>query len=752
MYSRFARVLLVGSATTCLLASVAFAQSQSGATAPVVVAQNTPPPAGARAAKSDDKIETVTVTADKRAENSQNVGVALTALDGATLNQQGVYSFQDLSERVPDFRFGAGVTGGENVITMRGVGSQNTTPGGDSPVSYSVDGVTLQATTAVDPEFYDIGNIEVDEGPQGTLQGRNSVGGAVNVTTNHPTDTFGGGLDAEIGTYSERIFRGWVNAPIYADGDSEVNIRITGVDDYHSGYINNVSTVPGATHNLDGEDLTEIRGQIDVKFNSDVDLLLEAFTLHNDDPVGTKVQFWETPQRYTGAPFYSSPWVVDNNYPDNGTNTLNLFIATLNWNLGWSTLSNIAGYERSEQENSSDADGSGLNLAYNPFFSLDQKQLSDEIRLVSNGGADDPLKWVFGFIYFHADNSLALSFTDTGQNCPACYLQFSGAGYLNTNSYAPYGQVDYNFANTGLGIPLTATIGARYTDDQKYGAALTNFEGFLIPSPYSAEGWGQWTGKGELKWQFSPDLMVYGSISRGYLSGGNTIGSAFYEPEHVWSYEVGEKSEWFDQRLQLNVSAYHEDLVNMQVFIQTGLSSDLQNAGLARVNGIETQAVAIPIDGLRFNLAWSVSDATYAKYFSPAGDNRFPTVPGPANYAGRWLNQTPPYTINLGVEYDWDTSIGTITPRVDSFWSGRVYFLPDNYNRQPAYNETDLNLSWTDPAGRYTLEGFIKNVGNTAVISNDALQSGSLGEYVQLPDNFVYYPPRTMGVRFGVKF
>jgi iron complex outermembrane receptor protein len=431
--------------------------------------------------------------------------------------------------------------------------------------------------------------------------------------------------------------------------------------------------------------------------------------------------------------------------------------------LGWSTLTNIAGYERSEQENSSDADGSGLNLAYNPIFSLDQTQLSDEIRLVSNSGTNDPIKWVFGFIYFHADNSLALSFTDTGVNCPACYLEFSGAGYLNTNSYAPYGQVDYNFANTSLGIPLTATIGARYTDDQKYGAALTNFEGFLIPSPYSAEGWGQWTGKGELQWRFNPDLMVYGSISRGYLSGGNTIGSAFYEPEHVWSYEVGEKSEWFDQRLQLNVSAYHEDLVNMQVFIQTGLSSDLQNAGLAHVNGIETQAVAIPIDGLRINLAWAVSDATYAKYYSPAGDNRFPVPPAPVagcqqtapyacSWAGHWLNQTPPYTINLGVEYDWETSIGTITPRVDSFWSGWVFFLPDNYNRQPAYNETDLNLQWTDRTGRYTLEGSIKNVGNTAVISNDALQSGSLGEYAQLPDNFVYYPPRTMGVRFGVKF
>ena len=542
---------------------------------------------------------------------------------------------------------------------MRGIGSQNTTPGGDSPVSYSVDGVTLQATTAVDPEFYDIGNIEVDEGPQGTLQGRNSVGGAVNVTTSHPTDDLSGAIDAEIGTYSERIFRGWVNAPIYANGDSEVNIRITGVDDYHSGYINNLSTAPGATHNLDGEDLTEIRGQIDVKFNSDVDLLLEAFTSKNDDPVGTKVQFWETPQRYSGAPFYSSPWVVDNNYPDNGTNAMNLFIATLNWNLGWSTLTNIAGFAKSDQENSSDADGSGLNLGYTPIWRLRQKQLSDEIRLVSNTGADDLLKWVIGFIYFHDDNNEVFSDIDTGVNCPACAYSLVGAGYSNTTSYASYGQVDYDFAKTGLGIPLTATIGARYTDDQKYSAASGVYDGFGFPTPYLNEGWGQWTGKGELQWQFSPNLMAYGSISRGYLSGGNVIGAAFYEPEHVWSYEVGEKSEWFDQRLQLNVAAYHEDLVNMQVFIQNGLGSTLQNAGLAKVNGIETQVVAVPIDGLRINVAWAVTDATYAKYFSPLGDSRFPTPPAPVagceqappfacSWAGRWLNQTPPYTVNFG--------------------------------------------------------------------------------------------------------
>jgi len=764
MDRQLARALLLSSAVTCFLASGAIAQSQSDATAPVVVAQNVPRPASAPPAKSTDQIETVVVTVNKRAENSQRVGVAITALDGSTLNQQGVYSFQDLSTRVPSLRFGVGVTGGENVITMRGVGSQNTTVGGDSPVTYSVDGVTLQATTAVDPEFFDISNIEVDAGPQGTLQGRNSVGGAVNVTTNHPTADFGGAIDAEIGAYSERIFRGWLNAPIYDQGDTEVNVRITGVAAYHGPYMTNVSTVPGATHNLDGKDLLAMRGQIDVKFNSDVDLLLEGFTLHNDNPVGTKVQFWETPQRYSGAHFYSSPWVVDNNFPDNGTNTFNMFIATLNWNLGWSTLTNIAGYAKSDQDNSNDADGSGLDLASNPAFKLNQKQLSDEIRLVSNTGEDDPLKWVAGFLFFQDNNSTVFAFTDTGLNCPACFEIIEGTGDLNTTSYASYGQVDYDFTKTGLGIPLTATIGARYTDDHKYGAAHVVFDGFAFNTPFISKSYGQWTGKAELQWQFNPDLMAYGSISRGFLSGGNLIGTPFYAPEHVWSYEIGEKSEWFDHRLQLNVSAYHEDLVNMQVFIQAGaFGSMIQNAGLAKVNSIEAEMVALPIDGLRINLAGTVTDATYAKYFSPTGDNRFPAGAAPVagcehvppfacSWAGHWLNQTPPYTVNLGVQYDWDTSIGIMTARVDSFWSGPVFFLPDNYNRQRAYNDVDLNLRWTDPSGRYTLEGFVRNVGNAAVISNDALQAAGLGLNLQAPDNYTYNPPRTGGVRFGVKF
>jgi iron complex outermembrane receptor protein len=712
----------------------------------------------AHLAASDQGIETVIVTAEKRAQNSQKVPVTMTVLTGDDLEQQGITGFQDLSARVPSLRFGSGVTGGENVITMRGVGSQNTTPGGDSPVDYSVDGVTLQRTTAVDPEFYDINRIEVEEGPQGTLDGRNSVGGSIHVITNHPTDQFSGAMDAEVGNYSSRIFRGWVNAPLIDQNGYQVNVRITGVNDYHAGYMKNVSTAPTATHNLSGQDLTMLRGQVDIKFPNNADLLLEAITLHNNDPVGTKVQFWQTPYRYTGQPFYTSPWIVNNDFPDKAQDRINLYIARFNWNLSWATLTDVAGYETSYHDSTNDGDGSGLAMAYNGDWLEKQRQMSNEIRLASTDPLS-PWQWVGGFYYFWSTNYENFDFVDTGLNFPVGAYSFYSHGTLNSKSWAPFGQVDFNLAKTSVHIPLTLTLGLRFTNDEKYGSGALLYSGFPIVAPFSDHTWSQWTGKFELAYQFSPNIMGYASAARGYLSGGNIIGlSSFYQPEHVWSYEIGEKANLLHNHLQLDMAAYHEDLVNMQVFIQSGPNSVLQNAAGAHVDGLEAQAIAVMFDGLRTNLGVGITNGVYDTYLTD--DNRF-AYPGPGcgpaplgcNFAGHKLNQTPPYTVTLGLEYDWQTNIGTITPRMDTFWSGSVYFIPDNLTKQKPYNTTDFSLTWTDLSDRYTLTAFVHNVGNTAVISNDGLQSLSLGGTAGMePDNYTYYPPRTFGLRFGVKF
>jgi iron complex outermembrane receptor protein len=185
------------------------------------------------------------------------------------------------------------------------------------------------------------------------------------------------------------------------------------------------------------------------------------------------------------------------------------------------------------------------------------------------------------------------------------------------------------------------------------------------------------------------------------------------------------------------------------------------------VNGIEAELDAIPIDDLRLNVTLNVNRSTYGNYFST--DTRFGS-PGPAcsttivavngapfflcNFRGHTLNQTPPYTVDLGAQYTFHTEYGTVTPRVDSFISGKVQFLPDNFitSQQKPYTLTNLHLTWISNDGHYKAEAFVNNIENADVISNDGMQSITTGQGLLEPDNFAYYPPRTVGFRFGVTY
>jgi iron complex outermembrane receptor protein len=778
--------LLGGVAMICLAGTAAFAaprQDQGdGSLATVSVS-----PAGA-GQQATGAIETVVVTAEKRAENSQHVPIALTAVSGNMLDNQGITGFADLSARIPSLRFGAGVTGGENVITLRGLGSVNTTPGGDSPVAYSIDGVTLQRSTAVDPEYYDINRIEVLRGPQGTLYGRNSVGGSVNVITNKPTDAFGGGVDVLLGDYAQRTFRGWANAPLVDEASGlKIYARVTAVSAQHDPYVKNLSTAATATHNQDAQDFFMVRGQIYVEISPSLNLLLSASTADNKDPAATVTAWWETPTRYMSGPDPIAPGSacdfstkakfnprrICHDYPENASNKVDLYSATLNWDVGFAGLTNVFGYATSRVNQTSDGDGANIPIAYDPVWLLRNTQLSEEVRLASKD-EEAPLKWIAGFYYFWSDNYEDFAYSDTGLNdtfpIPGGFDEFNflSHGFSKTRSFAPFGQLDYDLGKTSLGIPLTLTLGARYSHDDKYGYNYLDYQLPVfcggscgpIQGPFK-KNWGQWTGKGGITWQVNDSTIAFASASRGYLSGGNIIGLAhIYGPESMWSYDAGVKSQFWDNHLQLNVSAYHEEIEHLQVFIQSSTQSGINNVnGLTQVNGLETELTAVPIDNLRINAALTLTHATYGQYITT--DTRFGAA-GPGcdpvtklcNFKGNWLNQTPAYTFDLGAEYNFDTSFGTITPRVDTFFSGKVEFLPDNYvtSQQKAYHMTNFHLTWTDNDGRYKVDAFVNNIENANVISNDGLQSITLGQQVLEPDNFVYYPPRTVGFRFGVNF
>jgi iron complex outermembrane receptor protein len=769
--------LLCGIATVALFP---FARAANAADSPA-----------APAAAYPNAIETVVVTAERRSEDSQHVAAALTALSGDSLDSKGITGFTQLQMQTPGLRFGAGVTGGENVITMRGLGSQNTTPGGDSPVAYSVDGVTLQRSTSVDPEFYDIDRIEILRGPQGTLYGRNSVGGSINVITNKPDDTLGGAMDVLLGDYAQHTLRGWFNAPLVDDGSFKAYARVTGVFAQHDPYATNLSTAPTATHNQDGEDFQMLRGQLYLEFSPNLNVLLTASENSNNDPAATNAAWWETPARYMAAPDGITPGSACDfstqakfdprkfchDYPENAFNKLQLYSGTLNYDMGFASLTAVTGYSTSQVSQTSDGDGSDLPMAMGSAWLERQQQISEEVRLASNDNPNDPLKWIFGLYYFWADNYENFAYSDTGYNDSGPTAAFDAYnflshGYQKTQSFAPFGQVDFDFAKTGLGIPVTLTAGARYSYDHKYGY---NYLDYQIPAVCAAPGnptgscsnpqgpfkqtWGQWTGKGEITWRPTDNITTYVSASRGYLAGGNIIGLAhIYGPESMWSYDAGVKTRFWDDRVQLNLAAYHEEIEHLQVFVQSSTQSGINNVnGITQVNGIELEGTALPVDNLQLNATLTLNRSTYGNYITT--DTRF-GGPGPGcdpgtllcNFRGNTLNQTPPYTFDLGAQYTFDTAFGAITPRVDAFFSGRVEFLPDNYftSAQKPYHMTNFHLNWLSPSGRYKAEAFINNIENADVISNDGLQSISLGQQALEPDNFAYYPPRTVGFRFGV--
>jgi iron complex outermembrane recepter protein len=713
-------------------------------------------------------VQEVIVTAQKREELAQDVPIALTALSGEQLERQGITDFADLSTRIPSLRFGSGVTGGENVITLRGIGSQNTTSGGDSPVAYSVDGVYLARTTAVDPEFFDIERIEVLRGPQGTLYGRNSVGGSVNVISRHPTPEAGGHVDLLAGSYEAFIARGWVNAPLFDDGERQVLTRLSAVWAQHDPYQENLFTGPGATHDADAQDFWMVRGQAFFRFSDRADFLLIASASENGAPAATKTRWELQPARYVGAlPYLSDPREVRKNSPETFDQDSRYLSGTFNLDLGPATFTSVTGYASGKWAQSNDPDASELTLALNPYWTLDQFQWSEEVRLASNP-SDSPLTWIVGAFYFWEKVGQTFQFIDTGLNSPTAIFDnfvFTNGGIYKTESKAVFGQVDYDLARTGAGVPVTLTLGLRYTQDNKKGYDFLDFRlpliGFvLFQDKEFDESWSQTTGKVGADWRLREDVLLYASYSTGYLSGGGLVGNfpGIYRPQKVKAWEGGFKTTLADGRVLFNGAVYRQEITDMQVFVQDITGSRIDNAGEAQVNGIELEAVATPVAGLRLNAAATFTEAEYDEYLTI--NNRF-AGPAPGcdpltrlcDFAGNRLVQTPEYTFNVGVQYAFEGAFGEITPRVDFFHSGDVFFLSANspLERQDAYSLVDASVLWRPPGGRWSVEAFVRNAGDEDVISNDGLQSNTLGLGFGL-DNYTYYPPRTWGVRVGVDF
>ncbi|MDG3444309.1 TonB-dependent receptor [Nitrospirillum amazonense] len=753
---RRARALGLGATALvggCLATGQVWAQAQTqGATQGAAVQ----PQNGASAAPADTSrdlgLEEILVTAEKRAEGLQNIPIAITAVSGETLEKAGVKEVGDLVQLAPSLQFGTRST---NVfIAMRGIGQAGQDIGSQSGVTVSLDGVPLLNHFMMNPSFLDVERVEVLRGPQGTIQGRNATGGAINVNSKAPTDQTDAELALTGGNYARFGAKGFVNVPL----SDKVLTRVSFQRDRADGWTDNAYL---GRHN-DNADLTEVRGQLLVKPSEIFSIsALVDYTRDRSDPSFNLLLGRADPARPTPAevPGYA--------YPRNNIDDLTFYFnepnqrdvedvratLTAHLDLGPDTsITSTTGFIKHDIDLTNlDVDLTPVASARFDLIGLYAKQVTQELTATTDVGSRADL--VAGLFYMHGDSSEPLYLSTAAVKNLLVYLPAE-----TLDSYAAYAQFRYNLTDN-----LRATAGGRYTLDSK-SYAMDATSGKLHYLLADKDIWKAFTPRFVLDYAPQDNTLVYASVSRGFKSGGfNTLGDItqpvnFFNPEYVWNYEIGTKAKLFDNKLRMGLTAFYADYTNLQqtVFrtnVQTGVQfPKVENSSAATIKGVEFEVEAILAEGLKVAGAATRLDTAFGKFCN--NDPLYPALPtaaacvgvtsdgqalppGAKNLEGNTLTQAPKWQFNVSGEYVFPVSSALeVTARADYKWQSRVYF--DIYNNplvsQDGYGlfNASIGLGTFDKA--WSLTGWVRNAFDVRYISQantspgaTAYTAGSIG-------------------------
>ncbi len=695
-------------------------------------------------------IEEIVVTAQKRAQNVQDVPISITALSEQALEKRGIDNPQDLQSFVPGLTFGETVQG-KPQLTLRGVGTENATIGGDPGVALHIDGHYIQEPSYLTRDFFDLARVEVLRGPQGTLYGRNSIGGTINIITNKPTDEFEAKVGAMAGNYGARRINGFVSGPLI---DNVLLGRLAVVDDERDGYIENVS--PLASHDVDDSDYTSVRTSLLYTPSDVLEVYLKSYYYEDDSSTAYFLfpnPFPTAPNFVNGSPNFwlnlglvgtnisaQDPRKISQNAPNDASAQASGASIDISWDLGDYIFKSLSSYDNSEKNTLTDFDGTDAS-SLDQTLNSETRTFSQELQLSSNS-ADDSLRWIAGLYYFTEDARfyLANDFTEIyGPN-----LVTFGFGEVDTTSFGAFGQMDIP-----VGDQTNITVGLRYTKDEKDFVDFFLFGIPLIDGAVSDE-WEKVTGRLGIQHHLSDDVMLFASLSNGFKAGGTAIATLPYDPETVDSLEFGVKSTLLDSQLQLNVSGFYNDYKDRQEFrfsLQS-ISPVIENAAGVTVYGIDIESIYIPVENLQINTMLSYQRGRYDEF-----DTRDQTNPaaGLQDLSGNSLARTPEWKFSVGAQYEWSLgNVGSLLARIDYSWVDEQWFRPQNrdIDRASPYHKTNARLSWASVDESWQVSAFVDNIENDDIANNQSQSSGFLGhEYVA-----TYQPPRTYGVKFEYTF
>jgi iron complex outermembrane receptor protein len=695
----------------------------------------------AAAQTSTAEVSELVVTAQRIEENIQQVPVAVTAFSSGALERQSIETIQDIALRTPGFTAGA-VDPIQSNFAIRGIGSAfgiSQNAGGDASVVVFVDGVYAGRGGTPDIDALDLQRVEVLRGPQGTLFGKNTVGGLIQYVTRKPGPDPSLRLQGTYGNYDRVSLNARGNLPI----SDKLFVSVGGSLKKRDGYEFNETT----GHDVNDQDLKTATVALRYLPSDDLDVVLAADFTDQDQRGNPRHNICDA--AFQGGVhcvgINPDPRVV-NAFTDGYLRRwLQTYRGEINWKSPFGEVTSITAYR-------------AVTLNFRtPFFSNPvnppnqiestetdhekNKQFSQEVRLAFDT-MEGRLKGQVGVYYLNEDNT---RIEDLQQDFPAPSIT-GVATYpqmVKGHSWAVFGQASFAITDT-----LTATAGLRQTWEKKRGHFIgRKVSGPGLPPPLAADydvrsskSWDALTPRFALDWQATPDALFYVSATRGFKSGGyqGIAGSALsqatpYDPEYAWSYEGGAKTQWWNDRLLLNLSVFRTDYKDLQVSQLVPLCCVVVgNAATARIKGVEAEFVLTPIQGLQIDGGYAYLHARFTDFASGAA----------ADYSGNDLPRSPHNKINLGAQYGFDVQGWGVLGRVDYTNQSHSYFEASNIptQKQDGFINWDARASLTSPDERWEIAVWGKNLSNELV----ATYVTAFAPYHQVL--VPYAPPRTYGV------
>jgi iron complex outermembrane receptor protein len=753
-------------------------------------------------------LEEIIVTAQKREQNIQDIGLSVTALDAQALARGGINDISRLELLTPGMTYG--FIGTDAKVAVRGANSNNTYKDNVSVAGAFIDGVYVTRAAQQRLGYFDLQRVEVLKGPQGTLYGRNTFAGAINIHTNRATtDSVQAGIDVSSARFNKQRVEAFYNAPV----NDQFAIRFAGVVEKSDGWVKN----EGSGADSGAADSSSYR--ISALWNASDDVVVNMshtgikeggtslgvwsaeplcvpwnVTYNMSDPYGTGIECNAPGRGNLGIDQSSihTPWTV--NRPKQTERDINSDSTTVqvDWDLGGMAVKSITSYTQFISTYTS----MGVGSTY--YWSEDNDSITQELTLSSNG--DDALQWTAGVYYSDDEVYMGYSQFATGSTLPYSLTRtdavgnvitvphntaridiFGGTSFSDWNSFTTitsensglFGQAEWSVSDT-----LRLIAGVRFNEEEKVISMSRGTSGLsLADSPFNydltfhpskltfldppviaaTKKFDKTTFRVGFERDLDDNSMVYANSSSGFLSGGVNSNGSHYGQQESLAYEIGYKSRWLDDTLQLNAAMYRNEYTALTAQKLVDLDGDgdpestiTQNGGDMTAQGLEVDLTWLQSEKLTITANASFMDNEYGEFgvanpfLLNRGIRASDVNNGFIDLAGTVPGWSPDVTVGFTAAYVIDMgSNGQLTPYLQTYYSSG-YNTDDvsvySTQYQGSYQKTDLRLIWDAPGDKWSISAFIENIEDEAVLART-----NTGGKAHVEGSFIY--PRNFGVK-----